>query len=74
MLLGITFGFPSLVAILITMACAQLEKLKSTMFHIRQEHNSAHDGQEQEQVYKIAKCKLQAKLNACIQHHQQIIA
>jgi hypothetical protein len=54
-------------------ACTQFDKLKSAMLDIRQQHITPHHGQEDEQVHKIASSDLQAKLNACIRHHQNII-
>jgi hypothetical protein len=55
-------------------ACAQLEKLKATILDIRQEHITPYHGQEDEQVHTAADCDLQAKLHACIRHHQDIMA
>jgi len=72
-LLGLVFGFPCLNTVMITVACAQFQKVKATILDIRQQHIMPHHLQEDEQVLKSAKCNLQAKLNACILHHQQII-
>jgi hypothetical protein len=63
-----------LKTILISVACAQFEKVKAAILDIRQLHITPHHVREEEQVHKIAKCNLQEKLNACIRHHQQIIA
>ena len=60
--MGVTFGFPSLCAILIAVACAQFEKMKATILDIRQEHFTFHYGREDEQDHTIANCDLQAKL------------
>jgi len=54
-------------------ACAQLQKVKATIMDIRQQHITAHQMEEDEQVHATAKYTLQAKLNACIRHHQEII-
>jgi hypothetical protein len=64
----------SLVTALIAVACAQLEKLKAAILDIRQEHITPYRGQEDEQVHTAADRDLQAKLNACIRHHQDIMA
>jgi len=66
-------GFLSLYTILIAVACAQLQKMKAAILDIRQQHITSHHVQEGEQVYATAKCNLQAKLNACIRHHQEIM-
>jgi hypothetical protein len=71
--LGITCGFPALVATLIAVACTQFEKLKAAILDIREKHITPYRGQEDEQVHTAADCDLQAKLNACIRHHQQIM-
>jgi hypothetical protein len=68
------FGFTSLVATFIAVACTQFEKLKAAILDMRQEHVTPHHGQEDGQVHTIAKCDLQPKLNSCIRHHQEIIA
>jgi hypothetical protein len=55
-------------------ACSQFDKLKVAILDIRQQHIRPHEGQEDEQDHTIAKCELQAKLNVCIRHHQEIRA
>jgi len=70
---GILCGYMSLVTTLIAVACSQFDKLKATILDIRQQHITPHLRQEDEQVDTIANCDLQAKLNACIRHHQDII-
>jgi hypothetical protein len=67
------FGYISLVTTLIAVACSQFDKLKAAILHIRQKHIMPHRGQEIEQDHTIANCELQARLNACIRHHQNII-
>jgi hypothetical protein len=71
--MGITCGYPLLITSLIAVACSQLEKLKTAILDIRQQHITAQHGQEDEQVHTITNCDLQEKLNACIRHHQEIM-
>ena len=71
--MGIVGGYLSLVTTLIAVACSQFEKLKAAILGIRQQRITPQHLQEDEQVHKFADCDLQAKLNACIQHHQNII-
>ena len=71
--LGIICGYPSLVTTLIAVACSQFEKVKAAILDIRQQHITHHHGQEDQQVHSFAKGDLQAKLNACIRHHQDIM-
>jgi len=66
-------GYMSLVSTLIAVACSQFDKLKAAILDIRQQRITPHDGQQDEQVHAIVNCQLQAKLNACIRHHQNII-
>jgi hypothetical protein len=68
-----TVGFPSLVTILISVACSQLEKVKAAILDIRQQLVTSHHGLEDKYYNAIANCDLQAKINACIRHHQEII-
>jgi len=63
----------SLVSTLIAVACSQFYKLKAAILDIRQQRITPHDWQEDEQVDTIANCHLQAKLTACIRHHQDVI-
>jgi len=74
-LLGVSIicGYMSLVTTLIAVACSQFEKLKAAILDIRQQHITPHHRQEDEQVHTFANCDLQAKLTACIRHHQNII-
>jgi len=73
LLLGTECGYMSLVTTLIAVACSQFDKLKAAILDIRQQHITPHRGQEDEKDNAIANCDLQAKLNACIRHHQDII-
>jgi len=70
---GLMNGFPYLNTILISVTCAQFQKLKAAISDIRQQHITPHHVQEDKQVHKIANCNLQGKLNACIRHHQEIV-
>jgi hypothetical protein len=70
---GVVCGYMSLVTTLIAVACSQFDKSKAAILDIRQQHITPHRGQEDEQDHTIANCDLQAKLNACIRHHQNII-
>jgi hypothetical protein len=70
---GVVYGYASLIIALISIACTQFDVLKAAILDIRQQHITSHHGQEDEQVHTIANCDLQAKLNACIRHHQDII-
>jgi len=55
-------------------ACSQFDKLKAAILDIRQQHIAPQRGEEDELNDIIANCNLQVKLNACIQHHQDIMA
>ena len=59
---------------LISVACANFEKLTSAILDIRQQHITPHYEQEDGQFHEIANNDLQAKLIACIRHHQEIMA
>jgi len=69
----IACGYMSLVTTLIAVACSQFEKLKAAILDIRQQHITPQHRQEDEQDNATANCDFQAKLNTCIQHHQDII-
>jgi hypothetical protein len=73
MSLSIFCGYLSLVTTLISVAYTQFDKLKAALLDIRQQHITPRHGQADEQVPTIADCGLQVKLNACIQHHQEIM-
>ena len=66
-------GFLSLYTILIAVACAQCQKLKAAILDIRQQYITSHHLQEDEKFHATANCDLQAKLNTCIRHHQEIM-
>jgi len=64
---------PSLIIALIAIACSQCDKLRAAILDIRQQHTTPQHRQEDEEDHTTANCDLQAKLNACIRHHQDII-
>jgi len=70
---GTLCGYLSLVTTLISVACSQFDKLKKAILDIRQQHITPHHRHEDEQDHTISNCDLQAKLTACIRHHQNII-
>jgi len=72
-IVGVECGYMSLVTTLIAVACSQFDKLKAVILDIGQQHIAPRHRKEVEQVHTIANCELQAKLNACIRHHQDII-
>ena len=72
-IVGVVCGYMSLVTTLISVACSQFEKLKAGILDTRLEHMTLRHGQEVEQDNAFANCDLQAKLNTCIRHHQDII-
>ena len=55
------------------MACSQFDKLKEAILDIGQQHITPQHRQEDEQDRTTANSELQAKLNTCIRHHQDII-
>jgi hypothetical protein len=71
--LSIVCGYMSLVTSLISVACSQFEKLKAAILDVGQQHIAPHHRHEDEQAHTIANCDLQAKLNPCIRHHQNIM-
>jgi hypothetical protein len=72
--LGIVCGYTSLVTTLIAVACTQFDKLKAAILDIRQQQITPMHRQEDDQIHATENCYLQDKLNACIRHHQEIIA
>jgi hypothetical protein len=70
---GIICGYTALVTTLIAVACSQFDKLKAAILDIKQQHITSHQRQEDEQLYSTETSSLQAKLNTCIRHHQNII-
>ena len=73
LLVAVFCGFVSLDNILIAVACAQFQKMKAAILDIRQQHITPHHVQENEQVHSTEYCNMQAMLNVCIRHHQEII-
>jgi hypothetical protein len=70
---GVVYGFMSLVTTLIAVACSQFDKLKAAILDIRHENITHQGGQGYGHDNAIAVCILQAKLNACIRHHQGLM-
>jgi hypothetical protein len=78
----IEFGFPSLYATLVCVACSQLEKLRAALLDIRQSHviTDPYSGEDNyqrhrewqndtsEEVFQ----NIRQQLNDCIRHHQNI--
>ena len=71
--MSLLFGFLCLNTVLIAVACGQFQKVKVAILDIRQQHITPHRLQKDEQVHKSTKYNLQAKIEACIRHHQEII-
>jgi len=81
-MLCLYFGFPSLYATLVCVACSQLEKLKLALLEIRQinilsEQNCGvaddqRDGHVRVHVSDEQFRRMQNELNNCIRYHQQI--
>jgi len=71
--MGVICALLSVVTTLISVAYTQFDKLKAAILDIRQQHITPQHRQEDEQDNAIANCDLQAKLNACIGHHQDIV-
>jgi hypothetical protein len=78
----IFFGYTSLYAFLVTIACSQLEKLKACLLNISQKQDTAErdsgadtDQEEEGQVHSCLQPfrHMQEQLNDCIRHHQQIL-
>jgi hypothetical protein len=75
-------GFPFLYAVLVRVACSQLEKLRAALLDIRQTHVTAErdcgtqtDQQETQGQARASEelfRHMQKHLNNCIRHHQEI--
>jgi hypothetical protein len=70
---GIAYGFVPLTITLIAVACSQFEKLRAALLDIRQKHVTTDSEQDDGQVDEAYR-DMQDKLNACIRHHQKIVA
>jgi len=76
------FGFQSLYATLVSVACSQLEKLRAALLDIRQTHGTSLQdcggktdereaaGQKNTQSEQFR--HMQEQLNNCVRHHQEI--
>jgi hypothetical protein len=76
------FGFQSLYATLVCIACSQLEKLRAALLDIRQTHankeldartvTDQQEAQGQADTSEDVFSDMQKQLNNCIRHHQEI--
>jgi hypothetical protein len=81
-ILCLYFGFPSLYATLVCVACSQLEKLRAELLDIGQTHLMSEqdcgdwarqtDGPGRAHTSDEVFRHMQQKLKDCIRHHQQI--
>jgi len=71
--IGVAYGYMSLIIALIAIACTQFDKIKAAILDIRQHHVTHRHGQEDVQDNAITNCDLQAKLSACVRHHQDVM-
>jgi hypothetical protein len=79
---SIFFGFPTLYATLVCVACSQMEKLTAALLDIRQTHATAkrdcgtqtdqQEAQGQARASEELFRHMQKQLNNCIRHHQEI--
>jgi len=77
------FGFQSLYATLVCVACSQLEKLRAALLDIRQTYGTSlqYCGDEtdereaagQKNTLSEQFLHMQEELNNCIRHHQEIM-
>jgi len=79
--MSILFGFPSLYATLVCVACSQLEKLGAALLGIRQTHvlsdqtfRIENDQQKEGESYTAEEIlrHMQNEMNVCICLHQEI--
>jgi len=75
------FGFQSLYATLVCVACSQLEKLRAALLDIRQTHGTSlqdcgGETDEREAAGQNTHSEqfrhMQEQLNNCVRHHQEI--
>jgi hypothetical protein len=74
----IFFGFPILYAVMVCVACSQLEKLTAKLRGIKQQHFTSEDdsisnGDNHEIGVLFSKSYIQKTLNECVQLHQLIL-
>jgi hypothetical protein len=79
----IFFGYTSLYAFLVTIACSQLEKLRASVLNIRQkqdttEQDSGTETDQEEEGGPVHNSQqifrhMQKQLNDCVRHHQGIL-
>jgi hypothetical protein len=79
--MSIVFGFPSLYATLVCVACSQLDKVRAALLDIRQKHivsdqifGDETDQQKEGEPYNSEEIfrHMQTQMNACVSHHQEI--
>lgn len=64
--MSIFFGFPLLYAVMVCVACSQLEKLKAKIYDINQKRFTSEDD-------SVREGDIQKRLHECVQHHQLIM-
>ena len=74
----IFFGFAILYAVMVCVACSQLEKLTAKLCDIKQkgftsENDSTREGDNIEKGELVSKSYIQKTLNECVQLHQYIM-
>lgn len=74
----IFFGFTILYAVMVCVACSQLEKLTAKLCDIKQnrctsEDDSIREGDNNEKGELVSKSYIQTTLNECVQLHQLIM-
>jgi hypothetical protein len=74
----IFFGFAILYAVLVCVACSQLEKLTAKLCDIKQkrftsEDDSIREGDNNEKGELVSISNIQTTLNECVQLHQHIM-
>jgi len=79
---GLYFSFPSLYAMLVCVACSQLEKIRAALLDIRQTHGTSlqdcggetdeREAAGQKNTHSEQFRHMQEKLNSCVRHHQEI--
>jgi hypothetical protein len=75
---GIFFGFIVLYAVMVCVACSQLEKLTAKLCDIQHnrftpEDDSIREGDNIEKGELVSKSNIQKTLNECVQLHQHIM-
>jgi signal transduction histidine kinase len=81
-MMSLYFGFQSLYATLVCVACSQLEKLREALLDIRQTYGKSlqycggksdeREATGQKNIHSEHFRHMQEQLNNCIRHHQEI--